>query len=211
MTTSDTQLLNRLTAGLAQLEVPLAAREAQRLVVLVQLLARWNKAYNLTAIKEPVEMIDKHVLDSLSLHRYVTSGPVLDVGTGGGFPGLPLALCSPELAFTLLDSHAKKLRFVNQAAAAMALGNVTTMHSRVEHFDAPAGFATITSRAFASLRQIADWCGHLLAPGGKLLAMKGHVAEQELAELGAGWHAKAEPVVVPFVDGVRHIVTLTPA
>ncbi|MEO0574708.1 MAG: 16S rRNA (guanine(527)-N(7))-methyltransferase RsmG [Pseudomonadota bacterium] len=208
---NDKQLLQRLLDGAASLQVALTQQQAVDLIALVRLLERWRRAYNLTAISEPMQMVEKHLLDSLSLAPYVTSGPVLDVGTGAGFPGLPLALLRPELSFTLLDAHAKKLRFVTQAAATMRLDNLRTAHSRVEDYQPDAGYSIITTRAFASLQQMTQWCEHLLAPAGKLLAMKGHVSDDELGAVPASWHATVEPVVVPFINGARHIVTLTPA
>ncbi|MEM8546583.1 MAG: 16S rRNA (guanine(527)-N(7))-methyltransferase RsmG [Pseudomonadota bacterium] len=177
---------------------------------LAALLQRWNKAYNLTAITATDEIIAKHLLDSLSVHPYLEGNAILDVGTGGGFPGLPLALLHPDRAFTLLDSHAKKLRFVRTAAAELGLKNVTTVHARVEQWQPDQRFSTITCRAFSALENIVHWCGHLLSTDGHIQAMKGHVEPAELTALPAGWGATVRPVVVPFVDGARHIVTLTP-
>lgn len=212
MTSSDdNQLQQRLCDGANALNVVLSEQQVTDLVALVRLLARWRKTYNLTAIADPQEMVDKHLLDSLSIAPYVTSGSVLDVGTGAGFPGLPLALLHPDVSFTLLDAHAKKLRFVRQAGALMRLENLTAVHARVEQHHSASGYDVITSRAFASLQQITEWCAHLLAPGGRLIAMKGHVGNDELDAISTSWRANVEPVVVPFVDGARHIVTLTPA
>lgn len=209
MTTDDlTRLAQDLDTGVAQMGLELAQADAERLLALIRLLTKWNRAYNLTAIDKPNEVLAKHIMDSLSLQPFLSGSRVLDVGTGGGFPGLPLAIVNPQREFVLLDSHAKKLRFIEQAAADLDLENVSTVHARVEAYAPKKLFDTITSRAFASLRQFADWTSPLLAPGGRLLAMKGHLDAAELEALGAGWQIATHAVVVPFVDAARHIVVL---
>ena len=210
MMTSDAQgrLAHDLDAAAVEMGLELAPADAERLLALIRLLAKWNRAYNLTAIDEPGQVLAKHVLDSLSLQPFLSGSRVLDVGTGGGFPGLPLAIMNPQREFVLLDSHAKKLRFIEQAAADLDLGNVSTVHARVEDYAPETLFDSITSRAFASLRQFADWTERLLAPQGRLLAMKGRLDAAELEALPAGWQVETHPVVVPFVDAARHIVTL---
>ncbi len=206
----DNQSLLRrdLEAGVAELGLTIDSDVAGRLLELIRLLAKWNRAYNLTAITEPRDMLHKHVLDSLSLQPFLHGQRILDVGTGGGFPGLPLALLNPDREFVLLDSHAKKLRFIEQAAADLGLANVTTVHSRVEQYAPDQRFSSITSRAFASLEKIISWTEHLLEPGGHILAMKGHLAPEELECAGDGWQIEVNAVVVPFIDGARHIVVI---
>ena len=208
-TTKDTALRERLEAGAPELGVPLEPAAADALLELLGLLERWNRAYNLTAVDAPAEALTKHVLDSLAALRGVQGTRVLDVGTGAGFPGLPLAVVAPERTFTLLDSHRKKLRFVDQAAATLGLDNVTTVHARAEDYAPEAGFDTVTCRAFAPLERFVGWAGHLVAPGGRLLALKGPIAEDELAGVPAGWRTVCEPVVVPFLDGRRTLVVMT--
>ncbi|MEM9172950.1 MAG: 16S rRNA (guanine(527)-N(7))-methyltransferase RsmG [Pseudomonadota bacterium] len=200
----------QLLAGANELGVSLCEADAERLCALIGLLQHWNRAYNLTSITDAHGILAKHLLDSLSAHRFVHGPRIVDVGTGGGFPGLPLALLNPAVQFCLLDSHAKKLRFVRQAASQLDLQNVTTVHARVQEFSDSEGFDTVICRAFASLQDIVDWSAHLLAPGGSIIAMKGHLDEEEWAALGDGWHTRIEPVVVPFVDATRHIVVLQP-
>lgn len=204
-----TELRERLEAGARELGVSLAPGAADALLALLDLLARWNRAYNLTAVDTPAEALTKHVLDSLAALRAVSGTRVLDVGTGAGFPGLPLAIVAPERQFTLLDSHRKKLRFVDQAAATLGLANVTTVHARAEDYAPERGFDTVTCRAFAPLSRFVAWAGHLVAPGGRLLALKGPIGGDELAGVPEGWQTVCEPVVVPFLDGRRTLVVMT--
>lgn len=207
-TDANKRIAQDLEVGAQQLGIELAPVDAHRLLSLIALLAKWNRAYNLTAIDEPRQMLAKHVLDSLSLQPFLAGQRVLDVGTGGGFPGLPLAILDPQREFVLLDSHAKKLRFIEQACAELDIGNVATVHARVEQFAPEQLFDRITSRAFASLAQFVSWSGHLLAPDGCLLAMKGRLEPAELDAIGQGWQVETHSVVVPFVDAARHIVAL---
>ena len=193
--------------------VSLDERARQRLLAYVELLQRWNRVYNLSAVRDPLEMIDRHVLDSLSALPYLGSGPCLDVGSGAGLPGLVLAVARPELSWVLLDSNAKKCRFLEHARVALALDNVRVARSRVEDFHPGGRFSTIISRALSNLADFVAGARHLLAPGGRLLAMKGRDPEHELAALG-GLSGQAEVVAVrlPGLEaGQRHLVILTPA
>lgn len=175
----------------------------------VELLQRWNQAYNLTAIRDPAEMVGKHLLDSLAILPFIDIGPVADVGTGAGLPGIPLAVARPDLKFTLLDSNGKKIRFVTQAVAELKLANVFALQVRAERYRPPAPFARVVSRAFASLKDFAELCGGLLAPGGRLLAMKGAPPQQELADLPAGFHVMAvHALQVPGLDAERCLVEI---
>ena len=208
-TIDDKALRERLEAGARELGVPLTTDAADDLLTLLGLLERWNRAYNLTAVDAPSEALTKHVLDSLAALPGVAGTRVLDVGTGAGFPGLPLAVICPERSFTLLDSHRKKLKFVDQAAATLGLDNVTTVHARAEGHRPESGYDTVTCRAFAPLSRFVGWAGHLVAPGGRLLALKGPISEAELTSVPAGWQTVCEPVVVPFLDGRRTLVVMT--
>jgi 16S rRNA (guanine527-N7)-methyltransferase len=189
--------------------VPLRADQAARLLQLLDELAIWNRAYNLTAIRERGAMLRGHLLDSLSAAPELTGARIADVGTGAGFPGLPLALIHPERSFTLIDSVAKKLRFVAHAAARLGLTNVETLQARVEKLQLEPRFDTVLTRAFgalpATLRDIAGIAG----PGTRVVALKGRYPHAELAELPHGWHLqRVHAVVIPGLDAQRHIVTL---
>jgi 16S rRNA (guanine527-N7)-methyltransferase len=164
---------------------------------------------NLTAIREREAQISKHLLDSLSVHPYLRGTRVADIGTGAGFPGLPLALVNPEREFTLLDSTAKKLRFVEHAATQMGLTNVVTVHARAESYKPKERFDSILARAVGPIENFVNWCGHLCVSGGRLLAMKGRFPEAELEALPNGWKVAAvHRLVIPTLDEERHLVEI---
>jgi 16S rRNA (guanine527-N7)-methyltransferase len=199
----------RLAPGLKALGLSLPAGGEQKLLHYVELLERWNQAYNLTAVRDPAEMVAKHLLDSLSVLPFVTAGPVADVGTGAGLPGIPLAVARPDLRFTLIDSNGKKTRFVTQAMAELKLGNVEVVQSRAEAHRPAAPYALVLSRAFASLADFAELAGGMAAPGGRLLAMKGVDPADELAAVPQGFRVlKVHPLQVPGLDAERCLVEL---
>lgn len=199
----------RLAPGLKALGTALPAGGEARLLAYVELLARWNQAYNLTAIRDPGEMLTKHVLDSLAVLPFVAAGPCADVGTGAGLPGIPLAIARPEVRFTLLDSNGKKTRFVTQAVAELKLGNVDVVQARTEAWEPVEPFPQVLSRAFASLADFAKLAGGLAAPSGRLLAMKGADPREEIAALPAGFRLVAvHPLKVPGLDAERCLVEL---
>ena len=199
----------QLGPGLKALDLTLPPGAEAALLSYVELLARWNQAYNLTAVRDPAEMVSKHLLDSLAILPYVTGPSVADVGTGAGLPGIPLALARPDIQFTLMDSNGKKTRFVTQAVAQLKLTNVAVVQARSEGWQPPALFAQVVSRAFASLGDFARLAGGLAAPGGRLLAMKGAIPEDELAGLPAGFRMVAvHPLKVPGLDAERCLVEL---
>jgi 16S rRNA (guanine527-N7)-methyltransferase len=182
------------------------AQQAQ-LLDYVALLAKWNQVYNLTAGRDPLEMVGRHLLDSLSVLPYLEGRRVLDVGTGAGLPGIPLAVLCPEREFVLLDSNGKKTRFVQQAVAELGLRNVTVVHSRAEDFRADPGFDVVVSRAFAAIADMLTAAGGLCAPGGVILAMKGAHPAAELAALPPGYTlAGVHRLSVPDVHEERHLV-----
>lgn len=202
-------LEQKLRAGLDRMQMTLDESAIQGLMAYLNGLIKWNKAYNLTAVREPEQMVVKHLLDSLSILPFVQAKSVIDVGTGGGMPGMVLAITRPEVAVTLLDSNSKKTRFLKQMAAELKLANVTVVHSRVEEFDGR--FEIVTSRAFASLADMLNWCAHLVAPGGCFLAMKGLVPLDEIKALPAGYAVTAtDALSVPFLDEERHLVRIEP-
>jgi 16S rRNA (guanine527-N7)-methyltransferase len=205
-----TELRAKLDAGLAKLGLELPEAVRTGLIAYVQMLARWNKAYNLTAIRDPREMVTRHLLDSLAVVPHFHARRCIDVGTGGGLPGIPLALVFPERQFVLLDSNSKKTRFLVQARAELGLANVTVVHGRVEEYQPEQPFDAVITRAFASVADILTSSRHLLAPGGEFLAMKGLVPADELAKLPPGFHLKE--VIALKVPGLereqRHLLRI---
>jgi 16S rRNA (guanine527-N7)-methyltransferase len=198
-----------LITGAAQLGIELSERQASQLIRLLDELDDWNQRMNLTAIRERGAQITKHLLDSLSIQPFLQGERVLDVGTGAGFPGLPLAVVNPELRFTLLDSTAKKLKFIEHVAGLLELPNVQTVHTRAENFRPPERFDIVVSRAVGPVEQFVKWTGHLCVGGGRLLAMKGRDPAAELAKLPSGWKLAAiHRLNVPALDEERHLVEI---
>jgi len=191
------------------LEVALTREQAGALLRLLDELSAWNRAYNLTAITERPAMIRDHLLDSLSAARELSGTRIADVGTGAGFPGLPLALVAPERRFTLIDSVAKKIRFVAHAARALNLSNVVPLQARVEQLAPEAPFDTIVTRAFAALPVMLERVDRIAAKGARLIALKGRYPHEELAQLPARWALQSvRRVALPGSDAERHIVCL---
>jgi len=204
-----TDVEQRLADALARLGAPADAEQIARLLAYLQLLQKWNRAYNLTSITETDDMIVRHLLDSAVALPFVHGPRVLDAGTGAGLPGIVLAILQPKLQIWLLDSVDKKVRFLNQAKIELGLANVTPVHARLETWrDAPV-FDTIVSRALSSLADFVDLCSRFLAPGGQLVAMKGKRPDEEIAALPPGWTPGAVvPLAVPGLDAERHLVVL---
>ncbi|MCU5780968.1 methyltransferase GidB [Alcanivorax balearicus MACL04] len=185
----------RLARGLAELNIDLDREQQERLLLYRDLLVRWNRAYNLTAVRDPAEMVTRHLLDSLAVLPHVEPVDTLDVGTGAGLPGIPLALARPDQSFVLLDSNGKKLRFIRQARRELGLHNVEVVHARVEQYrKAP---SQIISRAFAALSDMLELLGPLMQGDVRLLAMKAAAADQEMAALPACWRVQRETLSVP--------------
>ncbi|MDO6707710.1 16S rRNA (guanine(527)-N(7))-methyltransferase RsmG [Photobacterium sp. 1_MG-2023] len=201
----------RLTQLIAKTELKVTEQQLEQLVGYVSLLHKWNKAYNLTSVRDPSEMLVKHIMDSLVVSPYLASGTrFIDVGTGPGLPGIPLAIMHPDKQFTLLDSLGKRIRFIRQVLHELNIDNVTPVQSRVEEFQPEQGFDAVLSRAFASMSDMVHWCRHLPIQGGYFMALKGQVAEEELAELPS-WCSVSEvkSLHVPELAGARHLVLLT--
>ena len=198
-----------LAAGLAALGLP-ESPLADRLLDYLALLDRWNKTYNLTAIRDPREMVTRHLLDSLAMAPAVAGVPTLaDLGTGPGLPGIPLAIAKPGLRVTLVESNGKKARFLREAVRTLKLDNARVAESRAEALDEPQAYDALTARALDVLAGIIEVGGHLLKPGGTLLAMKGVRPDDEIAALPAGWSvATVEPLTVPGLVGERHMVVI---
>jgi 16S rRNA (guanine527-N7)-methyltransferase len=199
-----------LRRGLKAMGLALPPPTQARLVAFVRLLEKWNRQYNLTAVRDPEQMVTRHLLDSLSVLPDLRGPRVLDIGTGAGLPGIPLALARPDLSFTLLDSNAKKLTFVRQALHELGITNVTVAQARAEKFHPEAKFDTLIARALASLHEMLAVSAHLCAPGGRLLAMKGVFPQEELAAIGANYHVEVKALTVPGLDAERHLVILEP-
>lgn len=196
-------------AGAAELGIPLSAAQAGQLIRLLDELDDWNQRMNLTAIRERGAQITKHLLDSLSIHSHVRGVRVVDIGTGAGFPGLPLAVAMPQLQLTLVDSTAKKLKFVEHAAQALGLVNVQTVHTRAENYRPKERFDCVVSRAVGALETFVKGSGHLSVGGGRLLAMKGRYPTDELQRIPNGWKlAAVHRLNIPGLDEQRHLVEL---
>ena len=208
MTVDTNALRPELEAGLAQLSLDPAL--APPLLDYLALLARWNATYNLTAIREPREMLSKHLLDSLAMQPFVRGLATLaDLGTGPGLPGIPLAIATPGLQVTLVESNGKKARFLREAVRQLKLANVQVAESRIEAFQPGVTFDAITARALATLPLILDLGGHLLGDDGRLLAMKGVVPDDEIAALPPGWGVAAiHPLRVPGLAAERHLLEI---
>ena len=202
----------RLVSDAALLGVRLGEADAARLLTLLEELRHWNRRTNLTAITDPEQMITHHLLDSLAISPDLTGTRVADVGTGAGFPGLPLAVANPQRHFTLIDSNAKKLRFVSHAAGLLALSNVTTLHARAESLRPEASFETVTARALAPLPKLLEAVAPLCGPHTRVLAMKGRWPEDELAQLPAAWRlASSRILTIPGLDAARCLLVLNRA
>jgi 16S rRNA (guanine527-N7)-methyltransferase len=205
----DSRLLTRLQRGCEALGLAPDSAQQERLLDYLALLLKWNNAYNLTSVRDPAQMVTRHLLDSLAVAPHLGGGHIIDVGTGAGLPGVPLAIIFPGTRFALLDSNGKKTRFLFQVKTALCLDNMQIHHARVESFRPPELFEAVLSRAFASLADMAAGCGHLLAPAGRLLAMKGAYPEEELAALGPEYKVSAVHVLdVPGLDEQRHLVEI---
>jgi len=208
---SQPDLNEILSKGLRQLNMvrPLDDKQQSSLIKYVELLNKWNKAYNLTAVRKPEQMVTRHLLDSLSICPYLRGKSLLDVGTGAGLPGIPLAIVFPERQFTLLDSNNKKTRFVVQAVSELELLNVDVVQSRVEEFESDVLFDTIITRAYSTIGDMIGQTAHLLAAEGVFLAMKGINPIAEIDELPSDYVIEQSHVVnVPGLEEERHLLEI---
>ncbi|HEY9097843.1 MAG TPA: 16S rRNA (guanine(527)-N(7))-methyltransferase RsmG [Thiobacillus sp.] len=202
-------LQEQLAAGIAALGLSLPDGAEAKLLAYLALLDKWNRVYNLTAVRDAERMVSHHVLDSLAAVPYFQGTAVLDVGSGGGLPGIPLAIARPELQVTLIDSIAKKTAFLLQAKAELGLINVQVVTGRVEAFKPEANFDVITSRAFSDLKEFVTLTRHLLAPTGHWLAMKGLMPHEEIVSLPDWVKVSANhALTVPGLEASRHLIEL---
>ena len=200
-------LLQELQKMLIDTNLDVTEKQQNQLIELVELLNKWNKAYNLTSVRDPHDMLVKHIMDSIVVSPYLHGQRLIDVGTGPGLPGLPLAILNPDKQFVLLDSLGKRLRFIRQAVLALGLKNVEFIQSRVEEYDPEEKFDVVLSRAFASLQDMLFWCKHLPNENGHFLALKGQFPEQEIAALDKEFEFMTSiPLQVPNLEGERCLV-----
>ena len=198
-----------LSSGLDQLNLPASDSQLEQMLGFLDLLNDWNRKINLTAIEDRNEQVIKHLLDSLSVYPHIQADKILDVGTGAGLPGLPLAIMQPEKQWHLLDSSVKRISFIRVAMTRLAVSNVTLFAERVEKWQPPEKYPVIISRAFASLEQMVNNVEHLLDTDGQLLAMKGRYPEDEIAALPKHWAlVDSRPLQVPHLNEERHLLIL---
>ena len=203
-------MINTLSSLLHRAGISLSDQQKHQLVSYVGMLDKWNKAYNLTSVRDPQQMLIRHIMDSIVVAPYLEGQKFIDVGTGPGLPGIPLSIVCPQAHFTLLDSLGKRVRFLRQVQHELKLENITPVQSRVEAFTDEPRFDGVISRAFASLQDMVNWCHHLPAEGqGRFYALKGQVPDEELSALPE--HLTLESVIslqVPDLEGERHLVIL---
>lgn len=205
------RLERELDAGLEELGESLEAGRRRLLIEYLGELARWSRAYNLTAVREPAEMVARHVLDSLAARPYLQGREIVDVGTGAGLPGWVLAVAEPDRQFMLLDSGGKKARFVRHVLLRFGPENAAVVQARAQDYPRAGSFDTVISRAFSDLATMLEAAGHLAAPGGAILAMKGRVTERELAAIPSAYRLTAtHRLAVPGVAAERNLVALRP-
>ena len=202
-------MLNKLSRLLDQAGISLTDHQKNQLVAYVELLHKWNKAYNLTSVRDPNEMLIRHILDSIVVAPHLQGERFIDVGTGPGLPGIPLSIVLPDAHFTLLDSLGKRVRFLRQVQHELHLTNVTPVQSRVEDFPAEPPFDGVISRAFASLNDMVSWCHHLPGAQGKFYALKGLIPNDEIATLPTEFSVESiVELAVPHLEGDRHLVVV---
>lgn len=203
------QLQDKLNHLVKQTALCITDQQKQQLVNLVMLLHKWNKAYNLTSVREPMEMLVKHILDSLVVSPYLQGERFIDVGTGPGLPGLPLAIINPQRQFVLLDSLGKRISFIRNSLRELGISNVEPVLSRVEAYQPNGLFDGVLSRAFASLKDMTDWCEHLVLPTGRFYALKGQYRPQEMEALNEKYCLEQMIALqVPELEGERHLLVL---
>ncbi|NBB93767.1 MAG: 16S rRNA (guanine(527)-N(7))-methyltransferase RsmG [Gammaproteobacteria bacterium] len=205
---SDKALRARLEQGLAGLGLSLDEARTGQLLDYLALLSRWNRAYNLTAVDEPAAMVDRHLVDSLSILPWIEGKEIVDAGTGAGLPGVPLAIACPNQHFVLVDSNGKKVRFLRQVRRELGLENIEPVHARLESFEPERRPDQVVARALAPLPRLVEQLGHLLAAGATLLAMKGRLEDDECAAVADAYNVERIELNVPGAGGARSLAIL---
>lgn len=205
-----TDLKKALQTGLASLSIQLNESQVDQLLHYLNLLQKWNKVYNLTAIRDPNDMLIKHLFDSLAVVPYITQHKIIDVGTGGGLPGIPLAICYPHKSIDLLDSNNKKTRFLTQVKAELSLDNTQVIHHRVENYMPEKPYEAVISRAFAAIQDMLFWTHHLLEPKGVWWAMKAQQDFEDLQALSENVRVEKDiELCIPNLDAQRRLIKMT--
>ena len=204
-------LAAQLRQGLQSLNLELSSEQQHKLIAFIELLKKWNRVYNLTAVRDLRQMLERHLLDSLSIAPYLKGTRVVDIGAGAGLPGIPLAIVYPEFNFVLMDSNRKKTRFMQQAKTELQLENVDVVCSRAEDFQSDESFDSVISRALSSLSQFTRWASHLCASDGVMLAMKGTYPDEELSEIAKSFEIKAvHKIGYLGLDADRYLIEIKP-
>lgn len=199
----------QLQTYLAEMKISATELQQKQLIGFVEMLAKWNKAYNLTSVRDPEQMLIRHIMDSLTVSPYLEGQRFIDVGTGPGLPGIPLAIMNPDKEFVLLDSLGKRIRFQKQVQFELKINNITSVESRVEAYQPEDKFDGVLSRAFASIQDMLSWCHHLPKENGIYYALKGQLSEQELQQMPAGFSLVDTIVLhVPKLDEQRHLLKI---
>lgn len=204
------QCRQKLIQGLDQLQISYTEGQIDLWLGYLGLLNKWNRAYNLTSVRDPLEMVTRHLLDSLSVAPYINVDNLIDVGTGPGLPGIPLAIAYPEKSFSLLDSNGKRTRFMQQAKVELKLDNITIVQNRVEEHHPELAYQAVLSRAFASLSDMIKWTSHLCDEAGCFMAMKGHYPDEEISDLPEAYHvSESHQLSLQGSDVERHLLIIS--
>ncbi|MFB2735984.1 16S rRNA (guanine(527)-N(7))-methyltransferase RsmG [Shewanella mangrovisoli] len=199
----------QLEAYLAEINLPATAEQKKQLLDFVGMLNKWNKAYNLTSVRDPEAMLVRHIMDSLVVSPHLQGDRFIDVGTGPGLPGIPLAIMNPDKTFVLLDSLGKRIRFQKQVAFELGIHNISSIESRVEAYQPEQKFDGVLSRAFASIHDMLTWCHHLPAEHGQFYALKGQLSDEEMQQIPAGFVVtETIELQVPRLDEQRHLLKI---
>lgn len=199
----------QLEAYLAEINLSATAEQKKQLIDFVGMLNKWNKAYNLTSVRDPEAMLVRHIMDSLVVSKHLQGERFIDVGTGPGLPGIPLAIMNPNKTFVLLDSLGRRIRFQKQVAFELGIRNISSVESRVEAYQAEQQFDGVLSRAFASIQDMLSWCHHLPAENGLFYALKGQLNDEELQQMPSGFVIKEIiELKVPKLDEQRHLLKI---
>lgn len=202
-------LYAQLEAYLAEINLPATMEQKKQLIDFVSMLNKWNKAYNLTSVRDPEAMLIRHIMDSLVVSEHLQGERFIDVGTGPGLPGIPLAIMNPNKTFVLLDSLGKRIRFQKQVAFELGINNIYSVESRVEAYQPEQKFDGVLSRAFASVQDMLSWCHHLLAEHGQFYALKGQLSDEEMQQISAEFVVKEIiELKVPKLDEQRHLLKI---